>query len=236
MGNKRWRKLAKKFNNLRRRERILVLACSLAVIWAVMNSLLLEPSLQWQQNLQEKLESGQKKVTVLETQIDVTKRQPVIDPDVENRKQLEVLLSEQQAVSEQLSTMQQDLVSPDQMVSLLTELVNANQSLTLISLKTVPTSEVEVSSSTPEQPRAPSSASNNDPQQLPAEKIVIYQHGVQLTLQGRYLDMITYLKKVEALPWNMLWGRSELNATRYPLSTLTITIYTLSLDNAWMTL
>lgn len=55
-------------------------------------------------------------------------------------------------------------------------------------------------------------------------------------MQGSYLDLLSYLRTLEALPWHMLWGRISLVADKYPQSTLTITIYTLSLNETWLSL
>jgi MSHA biogenesis protein MshJ len=62
----------------------------------------------------------------------------------------------------------------------------------------------------------------------------VFKHGVQITLQGSYGDMYEYLARLEKLPWHMFWSRASLSASDYPHLTLTVTIYTLSLDKAWL--
>ena len=64
----------------------------------------------------------------------------------------------------------------------------------------------------------------------------IFKHGVELTLRGSYFDMLDYLAQIEALPWQMYWGRLRLEARDYNRPVLTLTLYTLSLDKTWLTI
>ncbi|MGV7207478.1 hypothetical protein ACLB1G_06455 [Oxalobacteraceae bacterium A2-2] len=65
---------------------------------------------------------------------------------------------------------------------------------------------------------------------------LLYRHGVEIVLQGGYLDMVSYMEALEALPVQLFWGKARLDAGQYPIARLTLTLYTLSLDQKWMTL
>ena len=65
---------------------------------------------------------------------------------------------------------------------------------------------------------------------------LLYRHGVEIVLQGSYLDMVSYMAALEALPVQLFWGKASLDAQQYPNSRLTLTLYTLSLDQKWMKL
>jgi MSHA biogenesis protein MshJ len=41
---------------------------------------------------------------------------------------------------------------------------------------------------------------------------------------------------LESLPVQLFWGKARLDAQQYPNSRLTLTLYTLSLDQKWMKL
>lgn len=69
-----------------------------------------------------------------------------------------------------------------------------------------------------------------------AQAPLLYRHGVQLVLQGSYLEMIDYLEALEALPTQLFWGAAVLDAEQYPQAKLTLTLYTLSLDQKWIAL
>ncbi|HEU4851275.1 MAG TPA: hypothetical protein VFT37_03865 [Telluria sp.] len=65
---------------------------------------------------------------------------------------------------------------------------------------------------------------------------LIYRHGVELTLEGGYVDMVNYMSALEAMPVRLIWGRAKLDASKYPQSRLTLTLFTLSLEKDWMKL
>ena len=58
--------------------------------------------------------------------------------------------------------------------------------------------------------------------------------GVEIVVQGNYLDMLKYLTDLESMPWQVFWGKASLAVNEYPTATLTLTIYTLSMDKRWM--
>lgn len=65
---------------------------------------------------------------------------------------------------------------------------------------------------------------------------LLYRHGVEIVLQGSYLDMINTMQALEALPVQLFWGGARLDAQQYPEARLTLTLYTLSLDEQWIKL
>jgi MSHA biogenesis protein MshJ len=64
----------------------------------------------------------------------------------------------------------------------------------------------------------------------------IYRHGVELTLEGSYADLVAYLQAVEGLPQRLLWGSLQLKVEEHPRVTMTLRLYTLSLDSRWVEL
>lgn len=65
---------------------------------------------------------------------------------------------------------------------------------------------------------------------------LLYRHGVEIVVQGSYLEMINYMQALEALPVQLFWGGARLDAQQYHEARLTLTLYTLSLDEKWMKL
>ncbi|HAT33905.1 MAG TPA: hypothetical protein DCW29_24595 [Janthinobacterium sp.] len=65
---------------------------------------------------------------------------------------------------------------------------------------------------------------------------LLYRHGVEIVLQGNYLDMLSYMEALEAMPTQLFWGRASLKGDDFPNASLTLTLYTLSLDQKWISL
>ncbi|UGQ48377.1 type II secretion system protein GspM [Massilia endophytica] len=82
----------------------------------------------------------------------------------------------------------------------------------------------------------PAGAAAPAPVPAPKARAMLYRHGVELTLQGSYPDMVSYMEALEHLPVQLFWGRAQLDAENYPDAKLTLTLYTLSLDDKWMKL
>jgi MSHA biogenesis protein MshJ len=64
--------------------------------------------------------------------------------------------------------------------------------------------------------------------------IGIYRHGIEISVRGSYADLTRYMRQIEALPWKVLPGRLIIKTETYPQSTMTLTLYTLSLERAWL--
>ena len=77
------------------------------------------------------------------------------------------------------------------------------------------------------------SVSRKVPAKAPA---VLYRHGVEIVLRGNYLDMVNYMDAVEAMPSHVFWGKLNMQVEQYPNATLSLTLYTLSLDEKWIAL
>jgi MSHA biogenesis protein MshJ len=88
-----------------------------------------------------------------------------------------------------------------------------------------------------EAPGAAPAAKAGDKGAKPAPKDperTVYQHSVEITLQGAYPDLVEYLAQLEKLSWRMFWGRISVNTEQYPRLRVTLTVQTLSLNRAWL--
>ena len=63
-----------------------------------------------------------------------------------------------------------------------------------------------------------------------------YVHTVELTLQGRYLDVLTYLQALEGLSWHFYWQSLALDATHFPTTRVTVRLGTVSMSRDWIAL
>lgn len=63
---------------------------------------------------------------------------------------------------------------------------------------------------------------------------LLYRHEMTVTVRGRYAALVHYLTLLATLRQRLLWGPVALTANRYPYSTLTVHIYTLSTRRAWL--
>lgn len=62
----------------------------------------------------------------------------------------------------------------------------------------------------------------------PALQKTIYKHGAEITLKGKYSQMVSYMEKMQGYPKRVFWGEARMTVSAYPLATLKIVIHTLS--------
>ena len=62
----------------------------------------------------------------------------------------------------------------------------------------------------------------------------LYRHGVELTIEGSYADVVNYVRAIEAMPQHVLWGGMQLQVEQYPKVVVTLRLYTLSPDRNWL--
>jgi MSHA biogenesis protein MshJ len=158
------------------------------------------------------------------------------DPDASSRFRLATLRQDQAKLHDEMVALQKGLVSPDRMTALLEDLLKRNGKLHLASLKKLPVvalNDQRLSSGNEAEGKAGVAASKEKTDGDGASE-ALYQHGVEIVVEGGYLDIMNYLSQLEAMPWQLFWSKARLDADGYPKASLTLTLFTLSLDKTWL--
>jgi MSHA biogenesis protein MshJ len=231
-----WIKLSTKLDAMTLRERAMVFAAVVAAVLFLLYTVSVEPLLNKQKMLRLQIKQQQNQITGIDTEIAAMAQGFVVDPDAATREKLKAVRHEIDTTSEGLMAVQKGLVAPDKIAPLLDHLLRGNGKLKLMSMKTLPVAGLNEAL----QPAAPAQPANAPPAAAaapaPKPRELLYRHGVEIVLQGSYLDMISYMDALEQLPVQLFWGKAKLDAQQYPNSRLTLTLYTLSLDPKWMKL
>ncbi|TFW17330.1 hypothetical protein E4L96_14825 [Massilia arenosa] len=249
-------KLELRIDVLTLRERIYLFAGSAVFLCFVLYMTMLAPLYQKQAALKQTISQQQNNIAGIDAEIVGRMAAYSQDPDASARTRLTAAKTEAARVTDALRGLQHGLVPPDRIVPLLESILRANGKLKLVSLKNLPVSGLSEAAAesalrgaddtsvagrllpvvppalVPPAPGVPAVAA------APAVKVpeILYRHGVEITVQGSYLDMVDYMTALESMPTQFYWGRAELNAQDYPNARLTLTLYTLSLDRKWIQL
>lgn len=251
---KYWLLWSDRFNALKPRERGIAFALLAVCLSAAMYLFALEPALKRQTAYKLQLEQNEILLTQLKDQEVALIQQSLLDPDAQRQQQLAALAQGNQAIRGELAEVQMRLAPPQRMGQLLSDLLARQPGLELISAKTLePENLLEQKPGTAE---AVGASAQNGPTQIALSPIAIpapsaanapassgisrekgvYRHGLEITVRGNYLNLAAYARRVEQMPWKLYWGPMNLHVDRYPDSTLTFVVYTLSLDPAWLSL
>lgn len=229
---KLWHTYAGRFDALSPRERAMVFFAVLAVPVFLLYTVFIDPALTRKQALAAKMAQQQIEMQALQIKLQTIEKQRA-EPDaaqIARRDDSKRQIAELDAA---LKTLQSGLVPAQRMNALLQDMLKRNPRLQLVALSTLPAAPL-VEKRAPAEKNDAAAPAPNSPDKPVAQTSNVFRHGVRITLQGSYADLHDYLAGLEKLPWRMFWSRASLSAEDYPRLTLTVTIYTLSLDKAWL--
>jgi MSHA biogenesis protein MshJ len=225
-----WKKYATKIDAMSLRERLILFGGLLIVIFYTAFMVFIDPAQQRKSVLSAELVKQRAEMQLLQVQIaDLTAKRG--DPDAANLARRNSLREQVATIDVSLKEMNQTLVPAQNMKTLLQEMLTHQPNLQVVALKTIPVTPLVDKKEKNEKSDAANGATLAS---TAAAEGNVFKHGVEITLQGNYADLYEYLTRVEKLQWRMFWARASLNAEDYPRLKLTVTIYTLSLDKAWL--
>lgn len=231
-----WAKLATKVDALSLRERVIIFALAALLLVTIVNMFLLDPLFAGQKALSDTLKSDQAKIAALQQQIQEMARARASDPDTANRLRLQRLKEQSAQVQDSLQEIQKNLVPPDKMASLLEDILRRNGNLRLVSLRTLaPTSAGGTDAAAdPKSVADPAKKDKSNAGTSEPAAGLVYRHGVEITVEGNYLDMVDYVAALESMPSQLFWDKAVLHADDHAKATLSLTLFTLSLDKRWL--
>ncbi len=199
------------------RERLLVFAAAALGVFLVIDTLALEPLTAKRKALLQTLSDHQVRMDGTRVQLQALVGQQARDPDAELRARLAALKQASAEYDARLARLEQGLVGAAHMADVLRDLLARNRNVRLVALKSL----------SPE-------AITAEGKPADAGKALLYRHGVEITVEGSYADLLAYVNAIDGLPWRLYWGGARLAVEEYPRSRLTLTLYTLSVDKSWL--
>ncbi|HEY4540904.1 MAG TPA: MSHA biogenesis protein MshJ [Noviherbaspirillum sp.] len=232
-----WTKLSTRIDALTLRERAVIFLMIALALVVGLNRLILEPQNEEQARINRRIQDERGQIARIRTEIQKKVAEQTVDPDVANRARLPALQQQRAQLQRDVAGIQQGLISPERMPVLLEEMLSKSAGLRLVSLKKLPAAsllEIPVGEAGGTQERATSQENTSTHGSEAARTSGLYRHGVTLTVRGEYLDMMAYLSELEGLSSQLLWGDLTFSVEKYPTATMTLTVYTLSLDKQWL--
>lgn len=222
-----WQRLAGRYAALSQRERTLValavIAGPLVLGWA----LLIDPVVAKNRQLRQSIDRQTTELAGIQGQLQVLESEARLDPDAARKAEIQGLQGTLHELGQRLESMQGGLVRPEQMNGVLETLLKRHPGLRLVSLKTLPPSGLLAARSAKEENKADGPGKEE-------AGFDLYRHGVELRLEGNYRDLSAYVAQLEQAPQKFLWGEIRLAVEEHPRAILTLIVYTLGADKAWL--
>jgi MSHA biogenesis protein MshJ len=209
----RWRQGRRLFDSRQLNERRLIIVAVVALIWFVLDSALITPSFKALRAATARSEVASQAHDAMQ---EVARRQRADMALKETEAQQEVLhIRERIERSKQALAQQQAMLAPARdMRQLMEGLLAQNGQLRLRAMRTMPPEEVKF---TP----------------LPGVSIsqaLLYRQSMEVSVEGSFMELLTWLRSVEALPRKLLWDGLSLKSDDKSNLSLTLTVHTYSPD------
>lgn len=217
---KQVRAWGERIDELSLRERALSFLVVIGVLYAFAAVALFAPLRAEQTRLERALTANQNQIQAFDRQTQALVGASTRGGDVEQRRKLAALQEQLRALDGSLNGATEGLVSPREMGRLVDQVLRRSSALQVVRVENLPPVPL---------------FSGKDGAPVPGQQ-AIYKHGLRMELRGRYRDIVSYLRTLEGLPWKVLWGGISLRTDATPYSTVTLTLYTLSLQADWMRL
>ena len=209
------------------RERGLLSLAVLGGIAVLMWALFIDPAQQQSKGAARTIAAQQAQLQLLQAQV-AAMQAPGSSPEEQARAEIEVLKAQLVDMEGRLAAMEGALVPPQRMAGLLESMIGGRSGLRLVSLRTLPVTSVLERKETD---KGKLDAATGD---AAGGAGGLYKHGVELTLEGGYAELTDYLARLEQLSQKLLWSSVSLSAEKHPKLVLKLTVFTLSLDRAWL--
>lgn len=200
--------LADRIDSLALRERILLLAAVVAVLFFGIDMLALQPVLKKQQVVREQISEHESRLNALRQQARLLQYRSDVDPLQARYEQRDRLRQKLAALDSRIVSQLGALVEPAQAAEVLEQVLAKHRGLKLIALDA-------------------STRTLDDLDTENSEAASIGRYQIDLVLDGGYLDVLAYLKSLESLPWKFFWQKVDFQSTEYPHATTHLQLYTL---------
>ncbi len=198
------------------RERVLVLAMAIVAGGAAVDALFLASQRTQASALQRQLTTS--RIELDQLQALVARHAQVGDAQTQQR--IEALQTRRLAAEAALRQVQSDLIAPQEMAAQLARVLDRFSRLRVIAATSLPP--------------VPVLDQRADGQSIGGASAGLYQHGLEIQIEGRYLDLIAYLDALERTPHRIYWRELDLKVGPQGVPLTRIAIFTLSRESAWL--
>lgn len=204
-----------RIDNMELRERLLLLAAIVVVMFLVVDTLILQPTLKAQQVAQTRIEDRNNKLNALRQNAQLLSYKADSDPMASRRQSLDSLNAELEALDTRILNQLGALVEPAQAAEVLEQVLSGHPGLklTVLNASSEPLDDI-------------------DTEQQGAAAPGLARYRLNMVVQGSYLDLLSYLNSLEAMPWKFFWRQVEFQSTEHPYAETRLELYTLGAQDA----
>jgi MSHA biogenesis protein MshJ len=193
------------------RERWLTIAVALCAFLAALDVGLLQPQRAESKKLAREVDAAQARLQ----QVQTLAAQQASEGESELRQRRASLEQRRARALQVIGEAQIDLIAPHEMTRQLEAILVRHPTLRIMGMN----------SSSPK-PLVENAAGN----------AAIFQHGLEVQIEGPYLDLLGYLDALERAPYRLYWRELEIKVGTTGMPVTRLVFFTLSRESAWLRL
>lgn len=199
----------KRYLALQRREKILLQVTLHAVMLMLVFFVVLDAQRLTINHVKREQHDQQQQLDALYGELAHLQHQQWVDPNQALRTDLARLQAQQYDLDERIAQFTNALVSPAQMATVLEQLMQQDGRLSLVSLQTLSPTAIDLGQE--------------------FGHVTLYQHGLRVVVKASYVGVVSYLQRLDALPWRLYWQHLHYRVDEYPRGVFTFEVYTVSM-------
>jgi len=203
-----------------KRERWLVAVVVICAVGAVVDVALLAPQRAESKKLTRDVDAAKTRLQQMQS----LAAQQASDSESSLRKRRETLQERRNRALQVIADAQVDLIAPQEMTRQLEAILVRHPTLRIVGM----------SSSSPKP--LVENAANQSTQPTSAAGAGIFQHGLEVQIEGPYLDLLGYLDALERAPYRIYWRELEMKVGAGGVPVTRLAFFTLSRESAWLRL
>ena len=213
--------LLARFNKLRTRERLLAIAAVAVILYFIVDVALLTGQKEKIKALRQQDEANKLELaSVNKTAVEAEKKAVLVSEQLSRDRA--VLIEFKKQIADADALLDQADATSFQVGALMKELLDTSHGMTLVSLKTLPTTIFYT-------PEIQTNASGKTDAIQPSEAHkAIYRHGVEVSVKSNYMVLLPYMEKLQKYPKRLFWSSAQLDVSAYPDAVLKLVVYSLS--------
>jgi MSHA biogenesis protein MshJ len=205
------------------RERLLAAGALLVLVALAFDGLVSAPQRAKDAALKRQITEQRAAIAALHAQLDAQ----AAANDQQQHAQADALAQRRVAAERVIREAQVDLIAPQDMSKQLGVMLARHPQLRVVGMTTL--APAQLGDALPASPAGAAAAPRPTTGGL-------YQHGLELTVEGKYLDVLAWLQALEKAPHRIYWRELDMQVNGDGLPVTRITIFTLSREAVWMRL
>lgn len=209
----RWRQGRRLFDGRLLNERRLIIVAVVALLWFVLDSAWVTPAYKRFHAAASRNKSAILARDTLQEEAQRRKADMALK-EVEAQKEFTLIQARIERSKQALAQQQAMLAPAREMRTLLEGLLAQNGHLRLRSMRTLPPEEVKFVAV----------------QGVAISQALLYRQSMEVSVEGSFIEVLTWLRSIEALPRKLLWDGLTLKTDELSRVTLMLTVHTFSPD------